>query len=211
MLSMTVIGLTKKQKSELDKKIYDVILKKRELYKKEYSNKITPKQYEKQQRELDDEHRELNKLKIEEIKKDMEEREKEIAEKQKEIAEVQRARAIKSAHEAIRQKEIADEKSEEAKKQKEIADINAQAALDQKQIAENASERAEILRMLSIAQSMAVKSLQVNNDEQLKSLVSYQAYQFNKNFPDWGSHTFWQKECNDLREQLGCALDLLTP
>jgi len=119
-----VIGLTKKQKSELDKKIYDVILKKRELYQKEYSNKITPKQYEKQQRELDDEHRELNKLKIEEIKKDMEEREKEIAEKQKKVIEdlekikgPRKKRAMKQKPVVIKKKII---KNVKTKKKKEV-------------------------------------------------------------------------------------------
>jgi Ser/Thr protein kinase RdoA (MazF antagonist) len=27
--------------------------------------------------------------------------------------------------------------------------------------------------------------------------------QFKKHFPDWGNDSFWQKEINDLREQLG--------
>lgn len=129
-------------------------------------------------------------------------KQKEIAEKQKEIAEVQKARAIKSAREAILQKEIADQKSAEAKKQKELADVNAQAAIDQKQRAENASERAETLRMLSIAQSMAVKSLQVNKDEQLKSLVAYQAYLFNKNHNGEQHH-------NDIYNGLYTSLKML--
>ena len=30
---------------------------------------------------------------------------------------------------------------------------------------------------------------------------------FRKTFPEWGSDTFWQKETNDLREQLGFVLD----
>jgi Ser/Thr protein kinase RdoA (MazF antagonist) len=30
---------------------------------------------------------------------------------------------------------------------------------------------------------------------------------FAKNFPDWGSDAFWQKEINDLREQLGFVMD----
>jgi len=31
--------------------------------------------------------------------------------------------------------------------------------------------------------------------------------QFKKNFPDWGGNTFWQKEINDLHEQLGFVLE----
>jgi Ser/Thr protein kinase RdoA (MazF antagonist) len=34
-------------------------------------------------------------------------------------------------------------------------------------------------------------------------------FQFRKNFPDWGNDRFWQKEINDLREQLGFILDTL--
>jgi Ser/Thr protein kinase RdoA (MazF antagonist) len=30
---------------------------------------------------------------------------------------------------------------------------------------------------------------------------------FRKHFPDWGSDAFWQKEINDLREQLGFVMD----
>jgi Ser/Thr protein kinase RdoA (MazF antagonist) len=31
--------------------------------------------------------------------------------------------------------------------------------------------------------------------------------QFKKNFPDWGSDAFWQREINDLREQLGFIME----
>jgi Ser/Thr protein kinase RdoA (MazF antagonist) len=31
---------------------------------------------------------------------------------------------------------------------------------------------------------------------------------FRKNFPDWGSDVFWQKEINDLREQLGFVMEI---
>jgi hypothetical protein len=32
-------------------------------------------------------------------------------------------------------------------------------------------------------------------------------YQFKRNFPDWGSDAFWQREINDLREQHGFILE----
>ena len=32
-------------------------------------------------------------------------------------------------------------------------------------------------------------------------------FQFKRNFPDWGSDPFWQREINDLREQLGFVID----
>lgn len=109
-------------------------------------------------------------------------KQKVIAEKQKEIAEIQTFRAMQSAREALRQKEIADQKTIEAKNQKELADNNALEALEQKNLAEKASKRAENLRMLSVAQSMAVKSLQINNDKQLRALLAYQSYLFNRDY-----------------------------
>jgi Ser/Thr protein kinase RdoA (MazF antagonist) len=34
-------------------------------------------------------------------------------------------------------------------------------------------------------------------------------FQFRQNFPDWGSETFWQREINDLREQLSYIMESL--
>ncbi len=34
-------------------------------------------------------------------------------------------------------------------------------------------------------------------------------FQFRRNFPDWGSDAFWQREINDLREQSGFIMDTL--
>jgi Ser/Thr protein kinase RdoA (MazF antagonist) len=34
-------------------------------------------------------------------------------------------------------------------------------------------------------------------------------FQFKRNFPDWGNDTFWQREINDLREQVGFVMDAL--
>jgi Ser/Thr protein kinase RdoA (MazF antagonist) len=34
-------------------------------------------------------------------------------------------------------------------------------------------------------------------------------FQFRKNFPDWGNERFWQREINDLREQLGFVMETI--
>jgi hypothetical protein len=34
-------------------------------------------------------------------------------------------------------------------------------------------------------------------------------FQFKRNFPDWGSDKFWQREINDLREQVGFVMDAM--
>ena len=109
------------------------------------------------------------------------EKEKEAV-NQKFIADIQKKQAVKSEKYALSQKELANKKSIEATKQKKYAVKSAKEALQQKNIAEKASKRAFSLRMLSIAQSMSVKSIQINNDKNLKALVSYQAYLFNKKY-----------------------------
>lgn len=105
---------------------------------------------------------------------------------QKDSAEIQRQFAVKQTiiaqknlEEANRQKKIAEQKSNEALEQKTLAEQNAQKALEQQAIAQQASMEAERRRMLSISQSMAVKSEQLKTDTLLKGQLAYQAYTFN--------------------------------
>ncbi|MDA3891497.1 MAG: hypothetical protein PF517_07500 [Salinivirgaceae bacterium] len=102
--------------------------------------------------------------------------------KQKELANAERSNAENSARLAQRQKNIANQKSIEAEQQKAIAEESADEAKRAQQNAEVQEQKAQQLRMLSISQSMAVKSLQINIDTALRGLVAYQAYVFNKNF-----------------------------
>ncbi len=104
------------------------------------------------------------------------------AREQTRIAELQRQRAERSLEEARRQRKIADQKTQEATEQKQIADKKSEEALVEKNKAEKARERALQLRMLSIARSMAVKSVQMEENKDLKALLAYQAYQFNKEY-----------------------------
>jgi WD40 repeat protein len=90
-------------------------------------------------------------------------------------ADSQRRLAVSSAQLAI-QRQL------EANEQRKLAEKNAFEANTQKIIATNKSEEAFKRRMLSISQSMAVKSLQIDNDKNLKGLVSYQAYLFNDRY-----------------------------
>jgi WD40 repeat protein/energy-coupling factor transporter ATP-binding protein EcfA2 len=101
------------------------------------------------------------------------------AQEQKTLAEKSAIEAEKQKNVAVYQQKIANQKSIEAQEQKKLADISAQEALQQKQAAEIAKDEAFNLRMLSISQSMAVKSLQISNDVDQKALVAYQAYLFN--------------------------------
>ncbi|KPK86791.1 MAG: hypothetical protein AMS27_04245 [Bacteroides sp. SM23_62_1] len=126
-----------------------------------------------------------------------------VAEEQRQIAlsalseaDRQRILADSSAQVAILQRMLADSSAEVANQQRRIAVrneamANAQAdtaeqrrveADAQRKLAEEAREDAYRRRLLSIAQSMAVKSLQVDNDTNLKSLLSYQAFIFNQEY-----------------------------
>lgn len=93
---------------------------------------------------------------------------------QKEIADSQRVIALRNAEIAIQQQKIAEEQSDSAKRASLRADQNAMTA-------EERRKDALRLRMLSIGKSMSIKSLQVQGQKDLQSLLAYQAYIFNKN------------------------------
>ena len=82
----------------------------------------------------------------------------------------------------------AKDNAEEAKENAEEAKRNADEALTQKALADKSSKKAQNLRMLSIAQSMAVKSQQIKKDLDQKALVAFQAFQFNKKYEGEDHH-----------------------
>jgi len=110
----------------------------------------------------------------------------EEAKKQALIAEQKSTEAERSANNARKQTKIADQKSIEAAKSAEEAKASAALADIEKGKAEEASKNAYDLRLLSISQSMAVKSRQLHKDTNEKALVAYQAYLFNE---DYGGET----------------------
>ena len=104
--------------------------------------------------------------------------------------------ALENAEEATRQtiiaqiqSEIAQDSAEAATEQRNIAIQQQQEALRQQGLAEVASDEAYRRQVLSVSQSMAVKSLQVDNDTTLKALLAYQAYLFNENNDGLVHHT----------------------
>lgn len=141
--------------------------------------------------------------------KELAEQNAETADIQRNIAQENETKAIKSqrlaelnADEAARQAEIAKQQKSIAEQQKNAADSSRveaehqeQLALIQKDSAESAraraliyleqanSERAnaERLSMQTLARSLGIKSAQLP-DVTLKSLLAYQAYQFNREF-----------------------------
>ncbi|MCC5932555.1 MAG: hypothetical protein JJU28_25140 [Cyclobacteriaceae bacterium] len=124
------------------------------------------------------------------------EEERERAERQAELAELSRLEAEKQEKiayenylEALLQKDLAMNSENRAKLQARVAEEQREIADNQRKIAENAEkiasnerDRAERLRMLSISQSMAVKSLNINNDQELKGNLAMKAFQFHKRY-----------------------------
>jgi len=114
---------------------------------------------------------------------------REEARRQAEIAESERERAELNARNALYQKGVAETQTDVANRQRQlaldrerIADSLKLVAYDQSLLAIDERDKANQLRMISIAQSMAVKSLNINNDIDLKALLAYQAYNFNKEY-----------------------------
>lgn len=123
------------------------------------------------------------------------EEQKLLADKEKDKAQKAQVKAEASALEAEKQKLNAEEKERQAQLEKERAEqatIIAEAekiralratkdALYQKGIALDAQTKAQRLRMLSIAKSMAIKSTKLVDVTQ-QGLVAQQAYTFNKEY-----------------------------
>jgi WD40 repeat protein/energy-coupling factor transporter ATP-binding protein EcfA2 len=141
--------------------------------------------------------------KIAEQQQKIAEHEREIAEEQKKIAEEQKALAEKNAEEARRQTIIAKENEKEALRQKAIALENEKEAKKQKELADQNADKAYRLRLLSIAQSMAVKSLQIE-DTMSRGAIAMQAYRFH-------NENGGNKHNHDIYDGLYYALKMLKP
>lgn len=112
----------------------------------------------------------------------------EEAERQRKIAEDASKRMRAALDDANKQRIIAQQQFEIANEQRDIAEGQKIAAQEAKNIAEQEYDRAEKnynlankLLYQSVAQSMAVKSLNIEEDN-LKALLAQQAYLFNKNY-----------------------------
>jgi WD40 repeat protein len=92
---------------------------------------------------------------------------------QRNIADSSRALAVKNAIEAQNQRNRAEEQADSATR----ASIRAKR---NEEIAKAEKIEALRLRMLSTGKSMSIKSLQVQGQKDLQTLLAYQAYLFNK-------------------------------
>ena len=110
------------------------------------------------------------------------ERQKLIADSNATIAIYNQMKADSNAAEAMYQQGVAEREATRANKNADDAQENAEEANRQKEEADRQRQEAFNRRLLSIAQSMSVKSLQVDNDTNLKALLAYQAYLFNDEY-----------------------------
>jgi WD40 repeat protein len=90
--------------------------------------------------------------------------------------------AVENEQEATTQRNLAQQNEARAVRNEQMATENAEEARRQEQIANQNADEAYKNRLLSIAQAMSVKSLQVDQDLDLKSLLAYQAYKFNQEY-----------------------------
>ncbi len=134
------------------------------------------KKAEKNAKEADDQRKIADKQTIEAQKQ------KDLAIQQSQIAENQTQIALREQKSAEYQRQLAYRRAEEARREKLAADSARLIAQDQTVKAEKASTDAYNRRMLSISQSMSVKSLQKFDDIDLQALLAYQAFLFNKKY-----------------------------
>jgi WD40 repeat protein len=102
-----------------------------------------------------------------------------VAQKERENAVISADEAKRNAAEAQKQAEVARMMSDSAQKQSKIATTQSEIARQEQLRADSARQEADRRKMLSIAQSMAVKSAQMTTDTLLKGLLAFQAYGFN--------------------------------
>ncbi|WP_109829910.1 WD40 repeat domain-containing protein [Reichenbachiella versicolor] len=97
------------------------------------------------------------------------------ARKSQALAEQQRLKAVAATDRALKNEELAKEKAVEAK----LAQIEAKSQAD---AAETAREAAEALRYQAIANSMAIKSMNIEDDAAKRALIAGQAWQFDEEY-----------------------------
>jgi hypothetical protein len=137
------------------------------------------------------------------------EQQKNIAVEEKDVKELERLRAMvgkdsaekaqmsallrlsevkveaQEAHEMVvevkQQSEVLQKTSEQARLERELAEKTAKQALEEQSRAEQATSLEKRTRMLTTAQTMAIKAIQTDNKD-LKGLLAYQAYRFNEQY-----------------------------
>jgi WD40 repeat protein len=105
---------------------------------------------------------------------------KAIIEGKYETSEDQRETAVKSANEAIQQTLLAEQNLIEESKERELAEQSKQEALEQRNRAEEEQRATYRNNMILLAKNMSTQLLDIEGNPELKGLLAYQAYKFNK-------------------------------
>ena len=160
-----------------------------------YANQQKAKAVESNRREAEQREKAEEQTKIAEQQKIEADKQREIAVEQSKEAEKQRKNAesnLKLAkekeREAVDNLELAKTNEIKANRNAEEAQDFAEKAQRNAEEAKKNAEEAYTRRMLSIAQSMAVKSVQIENDKNLQGLIAFQAYLFNEQFKGLKHH-----------------------
>lgn len=155
------------------------------IYSFDQSEKANKKTIEASQQRKEAENQKIQAEKQREIAQEQSQealRQSQLAEEQRKIAESQKREADRQKLVAQNQERLAVSKSKEAEEQRKLAEENARKAQEQERLALEAKDEALNLRMISISQSMAVKSVQINDDKDQKGLLAYQSYHFNTRY-----------------------------
>ena len=127
--------------------------------------------------------------------------EREIAKEQERIAKEKEEEANDERKKAEAQTKIAKEATKRAQESERQAKISEAEAKKQKDLAEKNADKAYRLRLLSIAQSMAVKSLQIE-DTARHGVIAMQAYKFHtENGGNEHSHDIYDGLYYALKQQ----------
>lgn len=116
------------------------------------------------------------------------ERTKKMAMEESKVLEVQKNQAEDTAKEAIKKTSETQLKLVQVSKQKDQSEQNAQQAILQKKEADQEKEEAYKKRILSTSQSIAVKSVEMTGNKQLKSALALQSYYFNNRYGGAENH-----------------------
>jgi len=105
---------------------------------------------------------------------------KDFAELQKTIADSQSQIATRQSAIAQQERILAQQQAKKAKEQSLLAKQKEQLAEQEKEMAVVAQSEADRLRLVSLGEAVAFKSLQVKSDPQLAALLSNEAYSLTK-------------------------------
>lgn len=112
----------------------------------------------------------------------LEQEKRAIAEKLSELSDDEKDKALQTATEAELESEILRQTSILERQQREIVEETLRETEKEKTEAQLAKEREYRQRILSISNEMAIRSLQINQNKNLKGLLAYQAYIYNERY-----------------------------